>query len=382
MKGIKAKEEEILAYASVGSTSCSSSSSSSGSNLTPKPMEGLHEIGPPPFLTKTFDVVEDPSTDSIVSWSGARNSFVVWDLHKFSTTILPRYFKHSNFSSFVRQLNTYGFRKVDPDRWEFANEGFLAGQRNLLKTIKRRRNVTQSQVMQQETSGGACIELGEYGLEGEIERLKRDRAVLMAEIVKLRQLQHTSKDQLSAMETRLLLTEKKHQQMMTFLAKALSNQSFIQQLANNRELKGVEMKRKRRLTASSSLEDLQNDSATMMTVPIESVVDYSSQEQQEGLTTIESEMETLLNAYDNESSSEIKDYSTLSSVPSAKNESNLGDTVWEDLLNQELVGGNPEEEVVIGDLSGIDVPLEDLVEKNDDWTVDLQSLVDQMGFEP
>ncbi|MCI12458.1 heat-shock protein, partial [Trifolium medium] len=77
------------------------------SNLTPKPMEGLHEIGPPPFLTKTFDVVEDPSTDSIVSWSGARNSFVVWDLHKFSTTILPRYFKHSNFSSFVRQLNTY-----------------------------------------------------------------------------------------------------------------------------------------------------------------------------------------------------------------------------------------------------------------------------------
>lgn len=99
------KEEETLAYVSVvGSTS---SSSSSGSNLTPKPMEGLHEMGPPPFLTKTFDVVEDPSTDSIVSWSGARNSFVVWDLHKFSTAILPRYFKHSNFSSFVRQLNTY-----------------------------------------------------------------------------------------------------------------------------------------------------------------------------------------------------------------------------------------------------------------------------------
>lgn len=375
------KEEETLAYVSVvGSTSCNSSSSSSGSNLTPKPMEGLHEMGPPPFLTKTFDVVEDPSTDSIVSWSGARNSFVVWDLHKFSTAILPRYFKHSNFSSFVRQLNTYGFRKVDPDRWEFANEGFLAGQRNLLKTIKRRRNVTQSQAMQQET-GGACIELGEYGLEGEIERLRRDRAVLMAEIVKLRQQQHNSREQLSAMEARLLITEKKHQQMMNFLAKALSNQSFIQQLAQNRELKGVEMKRKRRLTASSSLENLQNDSGAIRAVPIESVVDYSCQEQQEGLTTIESEMETLLSAYDNESSSEVKDYSALSSVPSG-NESNLGDAVWEDLLNQELVGGNPEDEVVIGDFSQIDVPVEDLVEKNDNWTVDLQNLVDQMGFEP
>lgn len=273
-----------------------------------------------------------------------------------------------------------GFRKVDPDRWEFANEGFLAGQRNLLKTIKRRRNVTQSQAMQQET-GGACIELGEYGLEGEIERLRRDRAVLMAEIVKLRQQQHNSREQLSAMEARLLITEKKHQQMMNFLAKALSNQSFIQQLAQNRELKGVEMKRKRRLTASSSLENLQDDSGAIRAVPIESVVDYSCHEQQEGLTTIESEMETLLSAYDNESSSEVKDYSALSSVPSG-NESNLGDAVWEDLLNQELVGGNPEDEVVIGDFSQIDVPVEDLVENNDNWTVDLQSLVDQMGFEP
>jgi heat shock transcription factor, other eukaryote len=73
----------------------------------------------------------------------------------------------------------------------------------------------------------------------------------------------------------------------------------------------------------------------------------------------------------------------LSSVPSGNtNESNLGDVVWEDLLNQELVGGNPEDEVVIGDFSQIDVSVEDLVEKSADCTVNLQNLVDQMGFEP
>ncbi|GMQ04298.1 hypothetical protein CsSME_00049763 [Camellia sinensis var. sinensis] len=73
----------------------------------PAPMPIPNANAPPPFLVKTYDMVDDPSTDKIVSWSATNNSFVVWDPPEFARDLLPKFFKHNNFSSFVRQLNTY-----------------------------------------------------------------------------------------------------------------------------------------------------------------------------------------------------------------------------------------------------------------------------------
>jgi len=120
---------------------------------------------PPPFLTKTFDMVSDPETNDVVSWSGDGKRFVVWKPMEFARDLLPKHFKHNNFSSFVRQLNTYGFRKSSPDQQEFENDMFLEGQRDLLGDIQRRKAppAGKSGSSQAMVSGGMPMEPGEAG---------------------------------------------------------------------------------------------------------------------------------------------------------------------------------------------------------------------------
>ncbi|KAG8381355.1 hypothetical protein BUALT_Bualt06G0113700 [Buddleja alternifolia] len=99
---------------------------------------------PTPFLTKTYQLVDDREIDDIISWNDDGSAFIVWNPTEFARDLLPKYFKHNNFSSFVRQLNTYGFRKVVPDRWEFCNDCFRRGEKKLLCDIQRRKIATHS----------------------------------------------------------------------------------------------------------------------------------------------------------------------------------------------------------------------------------------------
>ncbi|KAM0860815.1 hypothetical protein ACQ4PT_046315 [Festuca glaucescens] len=127
----------------MGEQAAAASSGETPPPLAPAEMAGAAAAGqrmlPTPFLNKTYQLVDDPAVDDVISWNDDGSTFVVWRPAEFARDLLPKYFKHDNFSSFIRQLNTYGFRKIIPDRWEFANDCFRRGEKRLLVDIHRRK---------------------------------------------------------------------------------------------------------------------------------------------------------------------------------------------------------------------------------------------------
>lgn len=129
VKGIKEEEASSVNLPSTAS------SNQSGSN---------------DFVKKLFQMLQEDSYKDVVRWTTNGDSFVVLNTNEFTKEILPRHFKHSNFASFVRQLNKYDFHKVKipneekqnyqygEDAWEFKHPDFRFNDRDSLENIKRK----------------------------------------------------------------------------------------------------------------------------------------------------------------------------------------------------------------------------------------------------
>lgn len=63
------------------------------------------------FLFKLYDILNDTLYQKIIVWNNDGTAILIKDTNKLSEIVLPKFFKHNNYSSFVRQLNLYGFHK-------------------------------------------------------------------------------------------------------------------------------------------------------------------------------------------------------------------------------------------------------------------------------
>ncbi|XP_074133831.1 heat shock factor protein 3-like isoform X1 [Sminthopsis crassicaudata] len=166
-------------------------------------MEGASSVVPG-FLAKLWTLVDDSTTDDVIGWNPSGQSFSILDEQKFSKELLPKYFKHNNISSFIRQLNMYGFRKVAAvdngmaeknTAIEFQHMYFKKGEVNLLENIKRKVSAGRSEDPRggsddlQKNLAADVHELKEQqnGTDDTMANLKRNNNALWKELGNLRQ---------------------------------------------------------------------------------------------------------------------------------------------------------------------------------------------------
>ncbi|XP_040920721.1 heat shock factor protein 2 [Toxotes jaculatrix] len=172
-----------------------------------------HNSNVPAFLTKLWTLVEDADTNEFICWSQEGNSFLVLDEQRFAKEILPKFFKHNNMASFIRQLNMYGFRKVmhidtgivKQERdgpVEFKHPYFKHGQDDLLENIKRKVSNARpedSKIRQEDLTkilaSVHSVHNKQESIDARLATLKRENEALWREISDLRQ-KHAHQQQL------------------------------------------------------------------------------------------------------------------------------------------------------------------------------------------
>ena len=118
-----------------------------------------------PFISKLFELTNEfAGPDVCFEWSEDGTQFWVSNIEIFSRDVLPAYFKHNNYASFIRQLNIYGFRRSTeylsgsrhgPSVEVFRHPLFIRGRKDLLPQIIRRTSSSPSSASSVSAAGSS-----------------------------------------------------------------------------------------------------------------------------------------------------------------------------------------------------------------------------------
>jgi len=178
-----------------------------------------------PFLQKLYELTNEfTPQDECLSWSEDGLQFWVSNIEVFSRDVLPGFYKHNNYASFVRQLNIYGFRRTSehqpshdpraPVVEVFRHPMFIRGRKDLLQHIHRKSSVAavaathgkkiKVEDLSEEDSQSmaenmiAFVPHPEHALQQEVLRLRERTAMLESQVALL----HEQNQQLYTQQVR------------------------------------------------------------------------------------------------------------------------------------------------------------------------------------
>lgn len=156
----------------------------------------------PAFVMKIWSMVNDEKNNNYIRWDDDGNTFQVFHTEEFMKNILPKYFKHNRFASFVRQLNMYGWHKVQDinngilkddksieENWKFENPHFKRGREDLLDNIVRNKSMNQqenetvdnNQNLKSILNELEGIKMNQIAITEDLRRIRKDNKTLWQE---------------------------------------------------------------------------------------------------------------------------------------------------------------------------------------------------------
>ena len=106
----------------------------------PDPLTPLTPPGRvPTFPAKLQAILSRADLADVIAWMPHGRSWRVLKPREFEVKVIPRFFEHAKFSSFIRQANGWGFRRITQgrDRNSYYHPLFLRGLPHLCKKMKR-----------------------------------------------------------------------------------------------------------------------------------------------------------------------------------------------------------------------------------------------------